>query len=254
MKLAGLCIDMLDEAGEDLHQPSLERALRLGDAVPRRHAFRARRELGVGRNPAELLLTREHALAIRVPPVVEFPPVLVGPFPEDLVRAVPGAGRPVQEERLVRRECPMTPQPVDAALGEVFAQVVLARSAGAPPRWRSRPAGAPTAKSRRRGTRRSSRTRARSASGRTDPSPWSGRRRVVPLADRRRLVAVVAQDLGHRGRGPRDHSRVAIPVHRALRDRAVAHPLMVAPRQQCGARRRADRRRVKGVVADALPR
>ena len=31
---AGLHVDMLDEAGEDFHQPPLERALRLGNAVP----------------------------------------------------------------------------------------------------------------------------------------------------------------------------------------------------------------------------
>ena len=35
--LAGLHVDMLDEPGEDFHQPALERALALGNAVPRRH-------------------------------------------------------------------------------------------------------------------------------------------------------------------------------------------------------------------------
>ena len=33
--LAGLNVDVLDEAGIDLHQAPLERALRLGNAVPR---------------------------------------------------------------------------------------------------------------------------------------------------------------------------------------------------------------------------
>ncbi len=38
--LADLGVDVLDEAGEDLHQPQLERTLRLRDAVPRGHASR----------------------------------------------------------------------------------------------------------------------------------------------------------------------------------------------------------------------
>ena len=47
-----------------------------------------------------------------------------------------------------------------------------------------------------------------------------GRRRVVPLAERRRAVAVVAKHLGD-GRGVLgDHPGIAVPVHRALGDRA----------------------------------
>ena len=115
---------MFDEAGEDFHQSALERALRFGNAVPRWHRYRARREFGVGRNPAQLLLAREYALPIGVPAVVELAFVLVGPFLEDLVRPVTGTRRPVEEERLVRREGLMPAQPVDAALREVFAQMI----------------------------------------------------------------------------------------------------------------------------------
>ena len=81
-QLADLSVDVLDEAGEDLHQAPLERALGLGDAVPRGHGVGARRELRVGRDPAQLLLAREDALAIRVPAVVELALVLVGPLLE----------------------------------------------------------------------------------------------------------------------------------------------------------------------------
>ena len=70
-------------------------------------------------------------------------------------------------------------------------------------------------------------------------------RRVVPLADGCRLVAVVPAGL--RASWPRssDNPRVAVPVDCAFRDRAVAHTLMVASREQSRARGRADRRGVK---------
>ncbi len=119
--LAGLDVDMFDEAGKDFHQSPLKRPLRLGNTVPARHVRRARREPGVGRNPAELLLAREHALAIGVPTVVELAFVLVGPLLEDLVRSVSGARRPVKEERFVGRERLVMSQPVDAMLREIFA-------------------------------------------------------------------------------------------------------------------------------------
>ena len=246
--LAGLHVDVFDEAGIDLHQPALERTLRLGDAAPRRHRLGARREDRVGRDPAQLLLPREHALAVGVPAVVELALVLVGPFLVDLVRAVPRARRPVQEEGLVGRERLVAAQPVDAVLRQVFAEVVLRvvrRLDGVgvlhQPRLPLRGlagqeavevveavAGGPAVE----------RAHRRGLVG----------RRVVPLADRRRAVAVVAQHLGDRGRALRDHAGVAVPVHRALGDGAVADALVVAPGEQRGARGRADRGGVEGVV------
>ena len=124
-QLAGLDVDVLDETRENLHQAGLERTLCLRDAVPRRHVVGTRREFGIGRNPAKLLLTRKHPLAIDIPAVVEFAFVLVSPFLEDLVRSVRSAWRPIQEERLVRRERLVASQPVNAVLREVFAQVVF---------------------------------------------------------------------------------------------------------------------------------
>ena len=243
---------MLDEAGEGLHQPQLEGALRFGNAAPRRHRLGARRQDRVRRDPAQLLLPREHSLAVGIPAVVELALVLVGPFPGHLVRAVARTRRPVEEEGLVGREGAVPAQPVDAALRQVFAQVVLRvvrRLDGVgvlhQPRLPLRGlagqeavevveavAGGPAVEGAHR----------RGLVG----------RRVVPLADRRRAVAVVAQHLGDGGRGLRDHAGVAVPVHRALGDGAVAHALVVAPGEQRGARRRADRRGVEGVVADAL--
>ena len=44
---ADLNVDVLDEAGEDFHQTSLEGALRFGDVLPALHGVGARREFGV---------------------------------------------------------------------------------------------------------------------------------------------------------------------------------------------------------------
>ena len=79
-----------------------------------------------------------------------------------------------------------------------------------------------------------------------------GRRRVVPLAEGRGLVAVIVQDLGDGGGALRHHARIAVPIQRPLGDRAGPDALMVAAGQKRGPRRRADRGRVKGIVADAL--
>ena len=59
--------------------------------------------------------------------------------------------------------------------------------------------------------------------------------------------AIVAEVFGN-------HAGIAVPIHRALGDRAGADAMMVAAGQQRRARRRADRRRMEGVVADALVR
>ena len=79
-----------------------------------------------------------------------------------------------------------------------------------------------------------------------------GRRRVVPLTERGRLVAVGPEHLRERRGRPRNHAGVAVPVHRTLRNGPRPHPLVVAPGQERRPRRRADRRRVERVVADAF--
>ena len=81
-----------------------------------------------------------------------------------------------------------------------------------------------------------------------------GGRRVVPLAEGGGVVAVIAEHLGDRRGCPRDDAGIAVPVDGALGDGARADALMIAPGQQRGAGRRADRSGVEGVVADARPR
>ena len=49
-----------------------------------------------------------------------------------------------------------------------------------------------------------------------------------------------------------DHAGIAVPIHRAFGDGAGADALVIAAGEQRGPRRRADRGRMEGVVADAL--
>ena len=82
------------------------------------------RQLGVGRDHAQLLLPREGALPRRVPAVVELAGVAVGPLLRHVVRRVRRAGGEVDEERLVRHQRLLLPHPAAGPVGEVLGQVV----------------------------------------------------------------------------------------------------------------------------------
>ena len=115
-----LDVDVLDEAGEDFHQASLEGSLRFGDVIPGLHGVGPRRELGVVGDPAAFLLTGEDALAVGVPAVVELSRVLVRPLAEDVMRAVRGAGRPVHQERAIGCEGFVLAQPGDGSVRQIL--------------------------------------------------------------------------------------------------------------------------------------
>ena len=103
-QLADLGVGVFAEAGVEFHQTRLESAFRFGDVRPGGHGRVARREFGVGGNPAERFLAGEDFLAKLVPALVELAFVFVGPCRGDVVRPVDAAGCPVHEERFVRGE------------------------------------------------------------------------------------------------------------------------------------------------------
>ena len=82
------------------------------------------REVGVGRDDAQLLLPGEGALALFVPAVDELALVLLDPLLGHVVRGVRRAGREVHEERLVWHQCLLRAHPVDSVVGEVLGEVV----------------------------------------------------------------------------------------------------------------------------------
>ena len=247
-----LDVDVLEEAGEHLHQSPLERPLLLGDVRPALHALGARRQFGIGRYPAGGLLPGEDPFPVGVPAVVESALVFVGPFLGDVVGSVRGARRPVHEERAVGGVCLVLAQPGDRVVGQVLGQVValaLRRldrvEVLIQPRFPLRGLAGDEA------VEVVEAVPGRPAVERPHRGGLGGGG-VVPLAERRRAVAVVAEHLGDGGGVLADHPGVAVPVHRAFGDGAGMHAVVVASGQQRRAGRRADRRGVKGVVADAV--
>ena len=145
--------------------------------IPLGHVGVVARQLGVGRDDAELLLAGERLLPVGVPAVVELARVLVGPLLRHVVR---GVGRPeaqVQVERLVGVDLAAVGDELDRLVDEVLGQVValLRRPRAARPGGCRRRARGTTGWCRRRGSRRSAGSRVRAASGRTGrrPSPGS---------------------------------------------------------------------------------
>ena len=230
-QLADLGVGVLDEPGEDLHQPPLERPFRSGmlsqEAIDRRRGV----SFVSGGNPAEFLLPLEDALAVLVPAVVELALVLVGPLLEDVVRAVGGARGPVHEERLVGRERLVPLQPGEGLVGHVLGEVILLAvrrldrvgvlvEPGLPLRGFAGEEAVEVVEP----------VAGRPAVERPHRGGLVGRG-VVPFAERRRLVAVVVQHLGDGGGGLRDDAGVAVEVGGPLGDGAVADAVVVAAGQ-----------------------
>ena len=71
-----MVVSVLHEAGVDLHLPGEDRLEVVRHVVPSRDLLGTSRELGVGRDHAELLLTGEGPFAKGIPAVVELALVL----------------------------------------------------------------------------------------------------------------------------------------------------------------------------------
>jgi hypothetical protein len=127
-----MVVGVLHEPGVDLHLAGEHRLQVVGHVLPGRNLGRAGGQLGVGRNHPQLLLAGEGAFAQRIPAVVETALVPVGPFSGHMVRRMCGARRVVDEERLVRHERLLLPDPLDRPVGHVVGEVValLRRAVG----------------------------------------------------------------------------------------------------------------------------
>src|SRR4029079_8778515 len=86
---------------------------------------------------------------------------------------------------------------------------------------------------------------------RTDLAGFPGGR-VVVLSDPRGCIAVLPEDFRDGASALRNDARVAVITGRQFRDDAVPGDMMVAPREQRGARRRAQGGRMEARVAQAL--
>ncbi len=122
---ADLVVGVLAEAGEDFHLAGEEFLLVGGELVPVLDRLGLGGELGAGRNDAELDLAGQRLLAQLVPALVELALVLGDPFLRHVMRRVRGAGREVDEERLVRRQRFLRLDPLDGLVGHVGHEVVV---------------------------------------------------------------------------------------------------------------------------------
>ena len=199
---AEVVVGMGDEAGVDLHHPGVEAPLVVGQRVPLRDIGIARRQHGVRRQQAELLLAREYRLSVGVPAGVELALVAVGPLLRHVVGSVRRAGREVHEERLLGGIHVRVEDLLDRVVGQVLAEVVaLLRR----PRLRDRrvvlgQVGIPLVG-----------LAAEEAVEALEPAAERPaverarrgvvlRRRQVPLAEAERVVAVLEQHLGQHRR------------------------------------------------------
>ena len=138
---ADVMVGVLHEAGVHLHLAGEHGLEVVRDLVPGRDLLGPCRQLGVGRDHAELLLARERLLAQAIPALVEGALVLRRPLGRHVVRGVRGPGREVGEERLVGHQRLLLADPLDRAVGHVVGEVVAllgacgrARSAWSPRR------------------------------------------------------------------------------------------------------------------------
>ena len=244
-------IGVLQEPREHLGLAGEEAPLVRRQRVPRHDVLRPVAQPGVRRDHAQLLLALERFVPDLVPALVELALVLVGPLLRHMVRRMDRPGRVVDEERLVRRHRLLGFHPVDGLVGHVDGEVVVLHLwgidldhavvderiplvgltadeavelveplVGGPAVERARHAGL----------------------------PGGG---FVPLAEGAGAVAVEPQHFRQGRHAVRDLPGVAGEGRRALHDRAGVGGVVVPAGLERVARRRAQRRGVEVVEAQA---
>ena len=251
---ADVVVGVLEEPGVDLHLPCEHGLQVVRHVLPGGDLRGTIRELRVGRNHAQFLLARKRPLAERIPAVVELALVFVRPLRCHVVRGVRGAGREVDEERLVGHERLLLADPVDRLVGHVLGEVVALL------RRLLLLHGHGVAVDRRRVLVRLSADEAvevvEARSGR--PRVERSHRARLPdgdlvtLPELRGRVAVEPQRLRERRARLGADRVVAGSRGRDLRDAAHADRVVVPAREQRLPRRRAERRRMEAVELEAV--
>ena len=117
-------VGVLHEARVDLHLAREHRLELLRQVRPGRDLVRARGQLRVRGDDAQLLLAGEGLLADRVPAGVEAALVFVAPFLRRVVRRMGRSGGEVHEERLVGHQRLLLPDPGDRVIRQILGEVV----------------------------------------------------------------------------------------------------------------------------------
>ena len=248
-------VGVLHEPGIHLHlarQHGLEGRV---DIVPRRNLRRARRQFRVFWNHAQRLLPRKSLCSKGIPALIELALVLGRPFLRRLMRCMRRARRVVDEEGLVGHQRLLLAHPVDGLVGHVFGEVIAFFGR--------------LGRLQRRGPfvdrgvilvglaaeKAIEVLEAAAARGPRIERPQRAglpHRDLVALAELRRAVAVELERFGQRRAGVRTDRGVARRGRGEFGDGPHADGVVVAPGQQRLASGRAERGRVKAVVAQAV--
>ena len=121
---AEMVVGVLEKRRVDFHLTGEDRPHVLRGLVPGRNFVGPRREHGVGRDDAQLLLARERFFAQLVPALIELALVLLDPVLRHVVRRVAGARSEIHEERLVGHQRLLLARPLDRLVRHVFGEVV----------------------------------------------------------------------------------------------------------------------------------
>src|SRR5581483_5985443 len=121
---ADLGVSVIEETGECFLQAQCKLLLVVGETVPRLDPGIARRELGVRRNDAELLLPLEPVLAHLVPTGIEAAFVFVDVFSWRLMRRVGRAEAEIEKERPLRDGRLLVADEADAAVDQIFGEMI----------------------------------------------------------------------------------------------------------------------------------
>ena len=133
---ADLGVGVGQVAGEALHEPLGQLPLPVAQGVPGRDPRGARRQLGAGRDDAQLELAGVGLLPPPVPSAGEVAAVALDPLGGGVVRGVTRPGAEVQEEGLVGVDGAQVTQELDGVIGEIRAQVVALLERSGAAGWR----------------------------------------------------------------------------------------------------------------------
>ncbi len=238
---------MVEEGGERLLQTCGEPLLCVGEVVPCLHAGVAGSKRGVGIDHAEFDLAVEPLLTDHVPSGVVATPVLLEVLVGRLMGCVGRPERQVGEERTIRAEALVVVDHQQQLIDQVFGEVVALRRRGRRIDVRVVPHefGVELI-----GLAREEAVEALEASGQRPlieraSGGHMGPRSQVPLPGAQRGVALVTQDLGHRGGGIRDVPERIREAGDPPGQAPHADLVLGAPGEKRRSRRRAHRRDVE---------
>ena len=240
--------------GIDLHLTRIHFLFFLRHAVPRGERMITRREFGISRNHAALLLPCERLLAQLVPTLIKLALVFIAPFLRHLVWRMSRTRRKIKKERFVRCLRFLITNPANRMIGHrvIEIKVFILRHADDFV------------------VLDKERIELTSFSAEKSPEIIKAQRvrpaieracrpllRVgceMPLADRSSVVAIELKNLRDGSGARRPVRAVARPTTDQFGDRAESNSVMVPARKQGRARRRTKRRYMESIVPKSLRR